>query len=326
MRAVRFSEFGDPAEVLHVEELPVPEPGPGEVRVRLTHRTINPSDLLTVQGLYGRLPKLPSTPGFEGVGRIDALGEGVSGFQPGQRVIPLGVAGTWQEYVIGRPDQLLPVPDAVSDQSAAQFVVNPVTAWVMLLEEFDLQPGDWVLQTAAGSTLGRIVLQIAKLKGFKTINFVRRREQVDELLALGADAVICTEDEDVVDQVMKLTGGKGVPAAIDAVGGRTGSLAASCLAIGGTMLVYGLLSGERTPINTGEMIFKESTIRGFWLTRWFTRKPAGEITGVLSELMQLMATQQLLPPVEAEYDLADIREAVRRAVKPGRRGKVLLTG
>jgi NADPH:quinone reductase-like Zn-dependent oxidoreductase len=309
-----------------VEELPVPEPGPGEVRVRLTHRTINPSDLLTVQGLYGRLPNLPATPGFEGVGRIDALGEGVTGFQPGQRVIPLGVGGTWQEYVISRVEQLLPVPDAVSDQSAAQFVVNPVTAWVMLLEEFDLQAGDWVLQTAAGSTLGRIVLQIAKLKGFKTINFVRRREQVDELLALGADAVLCTEDEDVVDQVMQLTGGKGVPAAIDAVGGRTGALAASCLSVGGTMLVYGLLSGELTPVNTGEMIFKESTIRGFWLTRWFARKPADEITGVLSELMQLMATEQLLPPVEAEYDLADIRDAVQHAIKPGRRGKVLLTG
>lgn len=326
MRTVKFSRFGEPSEVLRVASLPQPQPQPGEVRLRLTHRTVNPSDLLTVSGAYGRLPSLPATPGMEGMGRVDALGDGVTDFQVGQRVIPLGLSGTWQEYTIADPARMLPVPDEISDQTAAQFVVNPVTAWVMLTEELALQEGDWVLQTAAGSTLGRLVLQIAALKGYKTINFVRRRAQVQELRDLGADAVICTEDDDVVPQVMALTGGKGVKGALDAVGGATGALAASCLRAGGTMIVYGVLSMESTPIHTGEMLFKGTTVRGFWLSYWFRSKPPQEIMPVLVELMQLMAAGHLCPPVEAEYDLADIQEAVSHAQRPGRSGKILLTG
>ena len=141
-------------------------------------------------------PPLPATVGFEG-GIIDAAGAKVSGCTVGQRVVPLGVRGTWCEYVLVSPNQLIPVHDHVNDQTAAQFIVNPVTAWVMLTSELNLQPGDW-LQTAAGSTLGQLVIQLGQMKGFKTINLVRRREQVDELLALGADAVVCTEDTDVV--------------------------------------------------------------------------------------------------------------------------------
>jgi NADPH:quinone reductase-like Zn-dependent oxidoreductase len=142
---IRFSEFGNPAEVLEVTEAPQPEPGPGEVCLRLTHRPVHPADFFVIMGLYAILPELPAAPGLEGMGRIEALGEGVTGFQPGQRVIPMGVtSGTWQEYIIANPAQLLPVPDAVSDQTAAQFVVNPVTAWAML-DELDLSAGDWML-------------------------------------------------------------------------------------------------------------------------------------------------------------------------------------
>jgi NADPH2:quinone reductase len=277
-------------------------------------------------GLYAILPELPAAPGLEGMGRIEALGEGVTGFQPGQRVIPMGVtSGTWQKYIIANPAQLLPVPDAVSDQTAAQFVVNPVTAWAML-DELDLSAGDWVLQTGAGSTLGRLILQIAQLKGYKTINFVRRREQVQELLDLGADAVICTEDDNVVAQVMELTGGEGVAGAVDAAAGPVGGLAASCLGNGGTMLAYGLLSGEATPINAAELFFKGTTVRGFWISTWFNNTPPAKVNSVLTELMQLMVEGHLLPPVEAEYDLADIHQAVAHAGQSGRSGKVILTG
>lgn len=138
MRAIRFSEFGVPVDVLRLEELSRPEPGDSQVLLRLTHRPINPSDLLTVTGQYGHLPKLPTTPGFEGMGRIEALGKGAAGWQVGQRVIPLAVTGTWQEYAVADTARLIPVHDQVSDQSAAQFVVNPVTAWVMLTKELGL--------------------------------------------------------------------------------------------------------------------------------------------------------------------------------------------
>ncbi len=325
-RALQFETFGPPADVLKLVDLPQLDPGPGQVRLRLTHRSINPSDLVTVSGHYGRLPTLPAVPGFEAVGRIDALGDGVTGWQVGQRAIPLGSGGTWQEEILINAAQLLPVAEGVADQSAAQFVVNPVTAWVMMTDELALQPGDWLLQTAAGSTLGRVLIQMAQLLGIKTVNFVRRREQVQELLDLGADAVICTEDKDVVAQVMALTEGRGVHGGVDAVGGQTGALAASCLQAGGTLLVYGGLSGQAIPLNGGELIFKGTTVRGFWLTFWFGAKPQDHVQAVLAKLMGLMAQGQILPPVEAEYDLADFRQAVLHAETPGRAGKVLLVG
>ena len=326
MRAIRFEQFGPPAEVLRLAELPTPEPGPGQARLRLTHRPINPSDLLTVSGEYGRLPNLPATPGFEAVGRVEAMGEGVRGLAVGARVVPLSAGGTWCESVIADASMLVPVPDDVSDDAAAQFIVNPVTAWVMLEEELKLQPGDWVVQTAAGSTLGRLVIQLGRLRGYRTINFVRRQEQVDELLALGADAAIATSDGDVTERVRQLTGGRGATAALDAVGGETGALALRALRSGGTMLVYGMLGNEPLPLHNGEMLFRGLTARGFWLSQWFRQTPPAQVAGTLGTLMGLIAGGKLVPPVEAEYDLADFRAAIAHAERPGRRGKVLLTG
>lgn len=324
MKSVRFYEFGNPSGQLRVEEVAQPEPRAGQVLVRMRARPINPSDLLTVQGLYGVLPELPATPGLEGMGEVAAVGDGVKGFRAGQRVIPLGVAGTWQEYLLAESTQLLPVPDEISDETAAQFVVNPLTAWIMTIEELHVQRGDWLLQTAAGSTLGRVVLQIARLKGFKTINVVRRREQVEELKALGADEVICTSDEDIVERVKEITGSNGLTKAIDAVGGQTGAAVMNAMGRGAVMLVYGLLSMQPMPVDSGRMIFTTSTIRGFWLGEWFRTAPPERQQAVTMELMRLMATSEIIPPVEALYPLAEVLKAIEHSQRSGRSGKVLL--
>ncbi|MBI4609023.1 MAG: zinc-dependent alcohol dehydrogenase family protein [Candidatus Rokubacteria bacterium] len=326
MRCVRFDRFGDPAEVLQVHNVPTPSPGPGEALVRMRARPINPSDLLTVRGFYGVSPQLPATPGYEGMGVIEAVGPDVRGVQVGQRVIPLRAPGTWQEFLVVKAGNLVPAPDSLSDESAAQFVVNPLSAWIMVTEELALQPGQWLLQTAAGSTLGRIVLQVAKLRNVKTINVVRRREQAQELKALGADQVICTEDEDLVQRVMAVTNGAGVPAAIDAVGGQVAGSVVQALGPGGVMLSYGLLSLEPILINGALTIFRTLSVRGFWLTAWFRRAPAEKQRAVMGEVLSHMAKGEIVPPVEAKYDLGDITEAVRHAERPGRRGKVLLVG
>lgn len=324
MKSVRFYEFGNPAELLRVEDVPQPEPGANQVLVRMRARPINPSDLLTVRGFYGALPKLPATPGLEGMGEVAAVGEGVTNLRAGQRVIPLGVGGTWQEYLLADPMQLIPVPDSISNQTAAQFVVNPLTAWIMTTEELGLKPGEWLLQTAAGSTLGRVVLQIARLRGFKTINVVRRRAQVEELKALGADEVICTEDEDIAERVKQITDGAGLTKAIDAVGGETGGAVVQALGRGAVLLVYGVLSMEPMPVDSGRMIFTSMTIRGFWLGEWFRSAPPERQQAVTAELLRLMATSEIVPPVEAEYPLEDVLRAIEHAERPGRSGKVLL--
>jgi NADPH:quinone reductase-like Zn-dependent oxidoreductase len=294
----------------------------------MTHRPINPSDLLSVRGLYPVRPSLPGSPGLEGVGVVDALGAGVSGVTVGQRVISLaGVPGTWAEQMVIPAERALPVPEALGDEVAAQVLVNPLTAWVLLNDELTLADGDWVLQTAAGSTLGRLVIQLARHRRLRTINVVRRRDQVQELLDLGADAVIATDEESLIDRVRALTGGEGVRGAIDAVSGPGAASVAKCLSLGGTMITLGVLGGGTLgPIDVGDLLFKGATIRGFWLSDWFRRKSPEAVAKGLGEVLTLLATQVLDPPVAAEYDLADFRAAIAHAERPGRHGKVLLRG
>ena len=325
-RAVRFSAFGEPSEVLTTTGVPTPSPGPGEVLLRMRARPVNPSDLSMVRGRYGQLPELPATPGLEGVGEVEALGAGVEPMAVGARVVPLGATGTWAERLCVPAAALVPVPDGVDDEAAAQLVVNPLSAWLLLGEELSVQPGEWLAQSAAGSTLGRIVLQLARARGIRTINLVRRPEQAAELEALGADEVVVGDGADAVARIMEITGGEGVPKAIDAVGGAVGATLAAALAPRGTLIAYGRLSQEPLPLDTGLQIFRGTTVRGFWLTRWFQESPPAHVTQTLAAVLGGIADGAIDPPVEARYDLAEVREAVAHAERPGRAGKVLLIG
>jgi NADPH:quinone reductase len=280
-----------------------------------------------VRGRYGELPPLPATPGLEGAGVVESVGEGVDSVAPGRRVVPMQLApGTWAERLVVPSARLVPVPDEVSDEVACQLVVNPLTAWVMLVEELDVRPGEWLLQDAAGSTLGRVVLQLARARNFRTINVVRREEQAEELRALGADEVLVTGRDDVAERVRAITGGAGVAKAIDAVGGETGAELARALAPRGVLLAYGRLSQQPLPLDTGAQIFRGTTVRGFWLTRWFTEGSPHHVQQTVATVLRLMAEGVIDPPVAARYDLADVREAVLHAERPGRSGKVILVG
>ena len=328
MRALRFHAFGKPAHVLRLDDLPTPEPGPGAVRVRLTHRSLNPADLHTILGHYGALPGLPAVGGHEGAGVVEALGEGVTGVAVGQRVVPLGVDGTWQEAVVVPAEALFPVPDGVPDEAAAQLFVNPLTAWLML-DALGLGEGDWLLQTAATSQVGRLVIQLARRRGIRTFNLVRREDARAELEALGADAVVvATAASDAWTLRREITAhtGDGAEGALDAVAGPVGGLAAGCLAEGGTMLVYGNLSGEPLALDAPALLFRQATVRGFWRTRRFEQAPRAETVAALGSLAALIAEGALALPVDAAYDLADFREAIAHSRTPGRTGKILLTG
>ena len=326
MRAVRFASFGEPADVLTVENIPAPQPGPGQVLVRVQVRPINPSDLFVIRGLYGVLPRLPAVPGFEGAGVIVGVGEGVTDRVIGQLVIPMGASGLWQEYVVVPAARAIPVPEPIGDRQAATAFINPATAWLMLTETLRVEPGEWVLQNAASSVVGRHVIQLGQRLNFRTINVVRRREVMDELRTLGADEVICEQDENVVARVHALTGGKGVRYALDSVGGASGARLAASLGAGGTMLVYGAIAGESLTIHPGMLLFRSATIRGWWLTHWFQSATPSQVQSLFDTLFRLIGDGTLSTPIVAEYDLADVREAVREAERKTRPGKVLLVG
>ncbi len=326
MKALRFETFGDPGTELGFDEVPDPVPGPGEVRLRMRLRPINPSDLLQVRGVYGRRPPLPALAGLEGLGTVEALGPGVEGFSLGQRVVPMGAQGTWADLLVTPAESLVAIPDGLSDEMACQVIVNPLTAWLMCVEELDLGPGDWLVQTASGSAVGRCILQIARMKGFKVLSLVRRRTDLAVALeAEGVGPVLSTEDPDWGDRALDFLPKGGATAAVDAVGGAVGGRVAMLLRRGGTMLVYGALSMEPLLVPGGQMIFRTLTLRGFWLTDWKLRTPKAERDRILAPLLGEMAAGRIGPPVEAVFPLERYREAIALAEAAGRGGKVLLS-
>jgi NADPH:quinone reductase len=329
MKALVFDRFGDPADVLHLRDVPLPEPGRGQVRVRMTHSPINPSDLMTVRGIYGKKPQLPAVPGFEGVGRVDATGPGllkhVRGLRPGRRVAVLNRnGGNWQEAVVVPAEQLVPVPDDLPDEQAATFFVNPASVYVMVHEILRVPPGAWLLQTAAGSTLGRMVIRLGRHAGFRTLNVVRRREQAEELVRAGGDAMVCTADESVEDKARELTGGEGVRYALDAVGGATGSAAVRALGPGGRLLVYGTLSEEPLSFDPRTIMVGAKRVEGFWLSEWVRTRNKLQMLRLFRRLTALLRAGVLTSDLGRTFPMERAAEAVREAVAPGRSGKVLL--
>jgi NADPH:quinone reductase len=220
---------------------------------------------------------------------------------------------------------IIHTPAALTDEQAACTWVNYLTAWALATEDLKLQPDEPVLVTAAASHLGRAMLQIAAHVGFKVVGTVRRADQVQELLDLGAAGVIVTDSEDIGKRYTEITGQRGIAKAIDAVSGAIGTAVAGALAPRGTMIIYGLLSGEPIQVD-GRIVFSEAVIRGWWLVRWMQSNPPEHVAGVIKKISDLFADGTLTPAVDGTVDLADITGMVERANTPGRHGKIVITG
>ena len=173
MKALIFRETGEPNSVLKLAEIPTPPLAPGEALVRVLLTPINPSDLHMVRGRYGYQPELPASPGAEGVGIVEAVGPDVQGPAVRTRVVFVHMWGTWREQIVCPVDKLVPVPDGLDDPAAATSYINPLTAWALTRSAHNLKEGDWLLQTAAASSVGKLVLQLAQQYRFKTINVIR---------------------------------------------------------------------------------------------------------------------------------------------------------
>ena len=330
MKAIVFEQFGNPADVLQLRDVAAPAPGPGEVRVHMRAAPINPSDLLVVRGQYGRLPTLPATPGFEGVGVIDAVGPGllakIRGLKPGRRVAVLNSrGGNWQEQVVIPARQAIPVNADLPDDQVASFFVNPATALVLTRWVLRVPAGAWLLQTAAGSALGRMIIRLGKHSGFRTINVIRRRDQAAELKRLGGDEVICTDGEVIEERVEKITGGAGVAYALDSVGGSMGLGAVRSLGPGGRLLVYGTLSGEPIALDPRLLMIGTKRIEGFWLSEWTRQHGVLTMLRLFKQINHLLSAGVLSTPVQGTFPLDKFQVAVQAAEAPGRTGKILLT-
>lgn len=326
MKAIVFEQFGEPSEVLKVRDVPMPEPGPGEVRVRMIASPVNPSDLLVVRGRYGVLPTLPATPGFEGVGIVDKAGPGLLGkLVLGKRVAAInGKGGNWAEYAVLLAKHARPFPADIPDEQVASAFVNPASVLAMVRHVLKVPRGEWLLQSAAGSTLGRMIIKLGRHDGFKTLNVVRRREAIDELQLLGGDAVISSSDGPISEQVRRVTGSDGVAYALDPVGGDTGTEVFNSLGPEGRLLLYGTLSGEPVRIDSRLMIAGKRVVEGFWLGHWMPKRSIPASLMLFRELAQLIRAGTLATDLGESFPLDAVVEAAREAEIVARRGKVLL--
>ena len=318
MKVIQFSAYGNPASVLECVEVPEPpHPGKGQVLVATEFAPVNPNDLMIPRGIYASRPPLPALMGNEGVGKVTAVGEGVTSVEVGDRVaLPVG-SKTWRERLPVDAADLFPLPKDADVKQLSMLSVNPPTASLLLTEFTVLRPGDWVLQNAANSGVGRWVIAFARRRGLRTVNVVRRSEVVAELKKLGGDVVV-VDGNNLAEEVRKEVGDAAVKLALDGVGGAASGRLASALSPHGTMAIYAAMSEEAMVINSLDFIFKPLTFRGFWLGH---PEFGSKAVPAMREAAEMIAAGEVSVPIAGAYPLRDIRQAAAHAAKGG---KVLL--
>jgi NADPH:quinone reductase-like Zn-dependent oxidoreductase len=329
MRAIQFDRHGEPAEVLQLREVAPPSCGPGQARIRMLYSPINPSDLLRVRGTYGIIPSFPMSPGFEGVGIVEEVKHGsasaVLGVKPGRKVVVLNQdTGNWQDQVVIPALRAFPVPDGIADEQAAGFFVNPATALIMTTKVLKIPAEGLLMQSAAGSAVGKMVIKLGKRFNFRTLNIVRREETGRTLQKLGADYVFDSSQNDIVEGVQKITNFEPVPYAIDPVGGETTGRMIQALGPGGRMLLYGSLDRSPAPVSSRHVIQNGLTIEGFALQQWSARRRPIQMLFLLRQIGKLMKEGVLTTDIAQVFPLEQYREGVEAAESSGRQGKVLL--
>ncbi len=320
--AAQLTKFGPASESLSVVEISARAPSPGEVALEMLAAPVNPADINVIEGAYGDLPPLPATIGNEGVGRVAEIGAGVGHLQLGQMVLPMAF-GTWCARMVVPAADVVPLPDGLDRFQAAMLTVNPATAWRMMHDFVKLAPGDWIVQNAANSGVGRAVIGLARALGWKTLNVVRRESLGDELRAAGADVVV-TEECDLRKESKSLCGGVRPRLALNAVGGQSALNIANSLAPRSTMVTYGAMSKQALKIPNGLLIFQELKFEGFWLKRWRERAGNDARQETYAALAAHLKAGTLFTPAHAVFPLARAAEAVAAAGEETRGGKVLL--
>ena len=324
MKRASYSERGPvPQDVISAVDFELPAPAEGQAVVEVLAAPINPSDVLTLTGQYGALPPLPAVGGNEGVGRVSALGPNTSAPAVGQTVLlPVG-CGTWSTHVLAEAKRLVPLPNEADPQQLSMMSINPPTALLMLERFVELKPGDWVIQNAANSAVGSYLIQFAAARGLKTVNIVRRESAVAGVKELGADVVLVDGDK-LAKRVAEATDGAKIALGIDAVGGAATDRLASCLAGGATLVNYGMMSGEPCQVSAASLVFRDVTVRGFWLAQWFRQASPAEQMKVFGEVAKAIASGQLHARIGATYSVEQIKDAVAAAAAGERDGKILV--
>ena len=304
---------------MKLEDVPLPEPGPGEVRVRSEAAGVNFIDINQRSGAYE--VQLPYTPGSEGAGIVEAIGDGVH-LAVGERVAFAFVGGAYAESVLAPAEQLIPIPDAVGTDVAAAVLLQGMTSHFLLNSVCPLEEGDWCVVHSVAGGVGLLFIQMAKLKGLKVIGLTSSDEKAERARAAGADHVLLYSDGDFADAVSGLTEGEGVRAVFDAVAKDTFDASLRCLGLRGYMVLFGQASGPAPAVDP----------RRLWEKSLFLTRPAlrdyiakrEELLWRAGEVLDLVGAGRLDVHVHARYPLAGAPEAHRAIQSRATSGKSLL--
>jgi NADPH:quinone reductase-like Zn-dependent oxidoreductase len=321
-----YTEAGDPVDVVKLVDVEEPrDPGPGQVLVRVTLFPIHWGDLQAIQlsSPTGRVGA-----GVEATGVVEKVGSGVHHVKPGARVSVFPQPGAWAEHVTADAQFVVPVPDSISDEVAAQMLVNPLTVLMLRREaekHFSTGYDGVVLNNAAGGAVGRLITAGFSNHHIATVSLVRRAEAARQLRERFPDVpVVVTEDADWVDAVRDLIGGRTVGAALDPVGGALSADLLGLLSPGGTLVVYGRMADEPIPVHASALLGDGLTLRGATIGRWVaTTSPEQRVSDSAAASLMVQAFSSQFE-VAAIYPISQLSDAIRHATKPGKTGTVLV--
>ncbi|HEY6351237.1 MAG TPA: zinc-binding dehydrogenase [Candidatus Angelobacter sp.] len=328
MRAVQLRDYDGKPESISIAEIPVPHPGPGEVLVKVFASPINPSDLMFIQGLYGFKKSLPAVPGFEGSGTVVETGSGMlARFLKGKRVTcavadARSSGGMWAEYVVASAKLCIPLQKNVELEQGAVMLVNPFTAWALM--NIARRGGHRaVVQTAAASALGRMIIRLGQRFFLPVINIVRRPEQAQLLRSLGAEHIVNSSGPAFEDALRDLCRKLGATIGFDAVAGEMSAMVLRAQPPGARLLVYGGLSLAAAQADPSSLIFESKHLDGFWLSSWVqSRSMLGQLR--LARQVQSLLGSDLKTDFQSKVPLNDAALALQRYASNMTAGKVLI--
>ena len=326
-KIVRFYEKGGP-EVLRLEDVPLEQPGPGEVRLQVKACGLNRAEVLFARGFYMEQPNLPARLGYEASGVVEAVGEGVDKSWMGKNVATIPGFSMNQYGVIGEqavvPARILvETPDNISYTQAAAAWMQYLTAYGALVYIGKVTTGDFVVITAASSSVGLAAIQIVRAEGGVPIAATRTSVKKAELLELGASHVIATQEEDLPARVQEITGGKGARLIFDPVAGPFVEKLAAAAAPGGTIFIYGSLSMQPTPFPMMPAISKLLSLRGY--TLYELHKNPQALSGATTYVLEHLKSGNFAPKISREFPLSQIKEAFQYMESNAQVGKVVVT-
>lgn len=313
---------------LHVVKKPVPSPNRAQVLIKVAASPCNPSDLLLLQGRYGKRKTLPTVPGWEGAGTVVASGGGIfSRWLLGKRVAFSNQSdrdGSWGEYCVADAKACIALKDGLSFEQGACLIINPITA-LGLIDSAIKGKHPAIIQTAAASQVGKMVLKLSNDKGIPSIHIVRRKSQVDLLKKMGASIVLNSESENFIQDLKTHASKLNASVAFDAIGGdMTGSLL-SAMPKGSEVLVYGALSGANcSNISPLSLIFQEKKVLGFYLSKWIEDQSLLGLYKATNLIQRMFASGSFQTDISANVKLEDASKALEAYQREMTAGKVLI--